>query len=70
MVWETREVRGEVNHSRFISLHLLQLMLPTKLENAPENVPPTYTAHKKRHPLRRQCSPHPRHSRWYLLPKR
>jgi len=34
MVWETREVRGEMNHSRFASLHLLQPLLPTKVENA------------------------------------
>jgi len=34
MVWETREVRGEMNHSRFASLCLLQLLLPTKVKNA------------------------------------
>jgi len=42
MVWKTREVRGEMNHSRFTSLHLLPL-LPT---NVSGHAPPTYAPHK------------------------
>ena len=34
MAWETHEVCGETNHSRFASLRLLQPLLPTKVENA------------------------------------
>jgi len=50
MVWETHEVRGEMSRLWFISLHLLPPLLPTKVENASGHAPPTYTAHKTRHP--------------------
>jgi len=41
MVWETREVCGEMNHSRFASFHLLRL-LPTNIENASGHTLPTH----------------------------
>ena len=40
MVWETRKVHKEMNHSRFISFYTLPL-LPTNLKNAPGYLLPT-----------------------------
>src|SRR6266567_3093516 len=73
MVWETREVREEANHSQFASLHLVPL-LPTNVKNvsgpAPMTAaPPTYTPHKYATPPRHQRSPHCRLSCRYLPPK-
>ena len=45
MVWETRKVCDETNHSWFVSFHLLPLPL-INLQNASGHVPPTYTSQK------------------------
>ena len=50
MVWETHEVREEMNHSWFASFHLLSVFLPTKHAALPWG----------------QCSPQPQQSRRYL----
>jgi hypothetical protein len=47
-VWETREVRQEVNHTRFISFYLLPLLL-TNVKNALGHALPTHVPHKTSH---------------------
>ena len=53
MVWETRKVRKEMNHSQFISIYTLPL-LPTNLKNAPGYPLPTSITHETCHTHRHQ----------------